>query len=260
MSSLTKSGAARLRGRLRYKLRQAFLALPKNVACNVCGWTGRRFVSDAWHEHVVCMRCRSQVRHRLMLATLLHHPGLTWGDLVDGKRVLHFAPEQSLDKLFRARAAKYTTADYMRDGVDLKLDMTNMPEVADSSVDLLVACDVLEHVPDVTAALRECGRVLAPGGRALFTIPQKDGLAKTEEDPSITSPEDRERVYGQIDHVRLFGNDLPEWIESVGLSAQVVEASSFSPAQVKRFVLFPPVLSKKPLATNYRKIYFARKT
>jgi SAM-dependent methyltransferase len=42
---------------------------------------------------------------------------------------------------------------------------------ADGSLDLIVHGDVLEHVPDFRLALRECARVLVPGGRMLFTAP-----------------------------------------------------------------------------------------
>ncbi len=39
------------------------------------------------------------------------------------------------------------------------------------SLDLLIHCDVLEHVPDAQAALRECARILAPSGTMLFSLP-----------------------------------------------------------------------------------------
>jgi SAM-dependent methyltransferase len=42
----------------------------------------------------------------------------------------------------------------------------------DGAFDLAVALDVLEHVDDDAAALRELARVLAPGGRLLVTVPQ----------------------------------------------------------------------------------------
>ena len=75
---------------IRLKLRNLFLRLPKNVECNVCGWSGRHLASDDWHPHSVCWKCRSKVRHRLMIESLTRIDGLTYKDLIDGKRTSRF--------------------------------------------------------------------------------------------------------------------------------------------------------------------------
>lgn len=245
--------------KVRWRLNDLYLRYPKRVTCNVCGWEGRRFNSDEWHKYVICRRCRSHVRHRLLAAALSRVEGLTLKDLVDGKRVLHFAPERRTTQLIKPRAGSYRTADFMAPNVDLQLDLTDMPAIPSDSVDLVVACDVLEHVPDHRRGMREIHRVLSPGGWAILTVPQKDGLEQTFEDPTITSPEERERVFGQSDHLRIFGNDVPQLLESAGFRVRVVGADAFPPEVVRRHVLFPPVLSAHPLATNHRKAYFARK-
>ena len=245
--------------RIQRKLRNLSLRFPKTVECNICGWSGRHLASDDWHPHSVCWKCRSQVRHRLMVEALTRLEGLTFKDLVDGKRVLHFSPEHQTTPLIQPRAGSYKTADYSRDDVDEQLDLTNMPSVADGSIDLLIAADVLEHVPDHMQGMREIHRVLAPGGTAILTVPQQDGLEKTWGDPSVTNPEERLRLFGQADHVRIFGNDLPQLLQSVGFNVQVITEKSFPPELVRKHVLFPPVLSTRPLATNYRKVFFARK-
>ncbi len=244
---------------IRLKLRNLSLRFPKTVECNICHWTGRHMGSDEWHPHTICWKCRSAVRHRLLTEAVRSLDGLTLHDLADSKRILHFAPERQTTPLFASRAASYKTADFMRDDVDARLDLTNMPSQADGSVDLLICCDVLEHVPDHMQGMREIFRVLAPGGSAILTVPQKDGLVRTESDPTISDPAERLRRFGQDDHLRIFGNDMAELLESVGFGVRVVDASNFAPEVVKRHVLFPPVLSKHPLATNHRRVFFARK-
>lgn len=49
-------------------------------------------------------------------------------------------------------------------------DLTRL-SFADASIDLLASFDVLEHVPDYEAALREIARVVRPGGHVLMTFP-----------------------------------------------------------------------------------------
>lgn len=50
------------------------------------------------------------------------------------------------------------------------VDMQKLP-YQDKSFDIVVHSDTLEHVPDPLAGLRECYRVLVPGGYCVFTVP-----------------------------------------------------------------------------------------
>jgi SAM-dependent methyltransferase len=232
---------------------------PERVQCNVCGWKGRRLVGNEWHPRTICPQCNSLVRHRLLFETLSRKPTLGVKNLVKGKRVLHIAPESIISTLLATDAAKYIRADLLRDDVDLVLDICNMKEVADRSFDLVVACDVLEHVPDDSAALREMNRVLAEGGWIIVTVPQKDKLPTTYEDGSVRTPEGRKAAFGQEDHLRIYGDDFPRRLEAHGFEVAVIDAKSFDQATVQRHVLFPPILSKHPLATNHRKLFFGQK-
>ena len=194
-----------------------------------------------------------------MVEALTRIDGLRFADIVNGKRLLHFSPEHQTTPLLKPRAKSYKTADFMRDDVDEKLDLTNMPSIATGSIDLLIAADVLEHVPDHIQGMREIFRVLMPGGWALLTVPQQDHLEKTWGDPNIADPEERLKKFGQRDHVRIFGDDMPELLKSVGFGVRVITEKDFPQKLVKKHVLFPPVLSTRPLATNYRKVFFAQK-
>lgn len=216
-----------------------------------------------WHPQTICPNCSSQVRHRLLVAALDDLDSVGWQRLVDGKRVLHFAPERTLQAAIRSRAFRYVSADLMADGgsypVDIGLDIADMPAVESGAIDCLIACDVLEHVPDHRRALSEISRVLAPGGCAILTVPQKDGLQETFEDPSAATPEARRRVFGQWNHLRIYGDDFPHMLEEIGFSVVMVDDHCFLPETALRLVLCPPVRSINPLATNYRKVFFAFK-
>lgn len=232
------------------------------VACNVCQWEGARFTDDLWHPGTICPQCLSQVRHRMLVAvldglTLVNAPAET--GLLAGKEVLHFAPERQLRERIRSTAAHHVTADFDRGDCDMRLDLSRMPEVSDASFDTLIACDVLEHVLDDTAAFREIFRVLKPGGLAILTVPQRDSPASTDEDSTVTSESDREHRFGQKDHVRMYGDDFAARAVAAGLTVQTIDHAAFATETVARHVLHPPQLSSNPLATNQRRLYFARK-
>ncbi|MEL7046551.1 MAG: class I SAM-dependent methyltransferase [Pseudomonadota bacterium] len=50
---------------------------------------------------------------------------------------------------------------------------------ADASHDAYISCDVLEHVPDLDATLREAARILKPGGAFIGTVPFAAGRYDT---------------------------------------------------------------------------------
>lgn len=236
-----------------------YLASPKLVECNICGWQGKHFLSDGWHEHITCPQCGLEVRHRLLWASLTEIEALKLEKLVKGKRVLHFAAEPLFSQKLAPLAKTYTTADFLKTNYDRQLDISNLSDLEDASIDLLIACDVLEHVPDHLQAIAEIYRVLSPGGYAILSVPQKDHLAETFEDPSIVDPKAREEIFGQSDHLRIYGDDFGSFLTDAGFELTVTDKSSFLEALVNQWVLFPPKLSPYPLATNYRKIFFAQK-
>ncbi|MFM8431480.1 MAG: methyltransferase domain-containing protein [Bacteroidota bacterium] len=191
---------------------------------------------------------------------LEEHATLNKFDLLTDKSVLHFAPEPVLRDKIKKLAGNYVTADYFALGyhypdIDLNLDIAAMPSIKSESIDCLIACDVLEHVADDQKALLEINRVLSKGGVCLITVPQRDGFDKTETDLSPMTPEQREKRFGQFDHYRIYGSDFVEQMSQAGFHVQVVDEKHFSNEVVERHVLFPPELSKHPLATNFRKVF-----
>lgn len=234
----------------------------KGTVCNVCGWEGRAFTDDPWHPGTICPVCRSQVRHRMLAAIFDGQslsPDINEKSLFTGKKILHFAPERQLRERIQKASSEYTTADYDRGDCDLKLDMSDMPQVSADSLDVVIACDVLEHVPSDSSAIGELHRILRSNGIAILTVPQKDSPSSTDEDSVVTDPVERERRFGQKDHVRMYGDDFPERLKSAGFEVRVVSENSFNLDVVEKYVLSPPVKNSNPLATNQRRIYFAKK-
>jgi len=264
MKSILRSGKHEVKQNLR-KLSQVYFKFAGNkVECNVCHFKTNRFGSDNWHPHTICQNCGSQVRQRLLMAALTNIEAVNLTKILKGKKILHFAPENMLRNFVKKNAAAYETADFLTEGyaynaIDHILDISAMKEIPDESFDCLIACDVLEHVPEHIAAIKEIHRVLMKGGSCILTVPQKDNLKTTFEDASITDPEMREKVFGQFDHLRIYGDDFPDILKANGFDVTVVTEKNFAPELVEKFVLFPPLLSKHPLATNYRKVFFGRK-
>jgi SAM-dependent methyltransferase len=149
--------------------------------------------------------------------------------------LLHFAPEHALRRRLGALDAVHsTTADLDHGGVDVQADITTLP-FADESFDAVLCSHVLEHVEDDRAAMRELVRVLRPGGWALVMVPLDHTRFETLEDPSITVPEDRERVFLQHDHVRLYAPDLADRLTAAGFEVSTERIpESLPPAAVAR--------------------------
>lgn len=245
--------------KIRSSIELISLSYPKKVCCNICRWEGRHFVSDAWHKHINCPKCRSGIRQRLFFATLQNNDELSFNTILKKKKILHFAPEALVGSNIKDQAAHYTTADLLRQDCDVQLDISDMPEIKNESYDAVIAFDVLEHVPNYQKALQEAHRVLSPNGFAIFTVPQKDNLDITYEDTGIVTPEEREKHFGQWDHLRIFGNDFTNTIENNNFKVKIVNESMFSQEICAKNVLFPPILSENSLATNYRKVFFCQK-
>jgi SAM-dependent methyltransferase len=237
----------------------AWLSYPRKVQCNICKWEGRDFLSDLWHEHINCPRCRSGIRQRLFFAALQNIEKFSYEKIIHEKKVLHFAPEEMVGSKIRDRASLYVTADFLRADCDLQLDMSHMPDIKDETFDVVIAFDVLEHVPNYQSALEEIHRILYSKGYAIFTVPQKDNLSNTFEDPNMISPDDRKVHFGQGDHLRIFGDDFAMAVERKGFTVVSVNESMFPDVLVRKHVLFPPLLSNIPLATNFRKVFFCQK-
>jgi len=143
-------------------------------------------------------------------------------NLFDGKprKVLHVAPEPFFRRRLQERLGEdYLTADLSNPNAMVKMDITKI-DYPERWFDVIYCSHVLEHVPDDRKAMREFHRVLKQDGWAILLVPIT--AENTFEDPSITTPEERFRVYGQVDHVRRYGPDYVDRIREAGFHVNVI--------------------------------------
>ena len=175
-------------------------------------------------------------RHRLLWLYLKNETDFFTS--TSKKKVLHFAPEQAFYKLFRnQKNLDYTTTDLLSPLADVKADICNLP-FEDNSYDIILCNHVLEHIPDDTKAMQELYRVLKPGGMGIFQIPQDLSRAKTFSDDTITDQKERAKIFGQYDHVRIYGLDYFDKLRSIGF--KVIEedyTKKISPELVEKYCL-----------------------
>lgn len=173
-------------------------------------------------------------RHRLLWLYLQNETDF----FSQPRRVLHFAPEQAFYKRFKNLShLDYITTDLNSPLADVKADICNLP-FADNSFDFILCNHVLEHIPDDTQAMRELYRILKPGGMGIFQIPQDLSRETTLEDASITDPKKRAEIFGQYDHVRVYGRDYFDKLRSVGFQVEEVDYTvRFTPEEIERYRL-----------------------
>lgn len=178
-------------------------------------------------DHFECPRCGSHDRERHLLL-YLHASGLL--DWMGGKTIVHFAPEKMLSSRIRATApVEYIRCDLHPSSPDMeRVDMEDMPFTS-SSIDMVIANHVLEHVANVDKALTEIQRILRPGGHAILQTPYSAVLARTWCDPGITTDAARLQAYGQEDHVRLFGSDIFDLFHDHGLESRIATHAELLP-------------------------------
>tara|TARA_B110000444_G_C18826106_1_gene590425 strand:- start:1463 stop:2230 length:768 start_codon:yes stop_codon:yes gene_type:complete len=139
------------------------------------------------------------------------------------KKVLHFAPEQAFYNQFKKiKKIDYTTTDLVSPLADVKADICNLP-FKDNEFDYIFCNHVLEHIPDDNKAMSELFRVLAPNGIGIFQIPQDLSREFTFEDDSVTNPKERAIIFGQYDHVRVYGRDYFDKLREIGFNVAAID-------------------------------------
>ncbi|MGW8122352.1 class I SAM-dependent methyltransferase [Roseivirga echinicomitans] len=210
-----------------------------NVTCPICEISYRKFLPYGRlnpRENALCPDSLSLERHRLMWLYLKEKTTF----FTAPHKLLHIAPEICFIDKFKAMPnIDYTTADLESPLADVKMDVHDIPFEA-NTFDVVFCNHVMEHVEDDIKSMSEIHRVLKPGGWAFIQSPQDYSREVTLEDPSITDPKERERVYWQNDHVRLFGLDYSKRLEKAGFKVTEDRYVMELPAETVRKYALPP--------------------
>lgn len=185
-------------------------------------------------ENVLSPSTLSLERHRLLWLWLERETEF----FTKPSKVLHFAPEQAFYKRFREmKHLDYTTTDLNSPLADVKADICDLP-FKDNDYDIIFCNHVLEHIPDDAKAMSELYRVLKPGGMAILQIPQELDREVTFEDNTITDPTERAKIFGQYDHVRVYGRDYFNTLRKFGFIVDEVDyTNQLSKEEVDRYRL-----------------------
>ena len=212
----------------------------KEVECPVCKNTYSRFLAYGYGEtprpNALCPGCLSLERHRNIWLYLQRETDFFTAKL----KMLHIAPEQSFHSRFKKmKNLDYVTADLESPLADIHCDVMALP-MEDNTFDVVMCNHVLEHVESDHKALTEIYRVLKPGGWAILQVPVGESLDATIEDPTITDPEERIRLFGQYDHVRMYARDFPERLHKAGfIPIEWLHTEHLSPEEEAKYKIPP---------------------
>lgn len=208
----------------------AFFLKGKTFTDPIDGKSFRTFLPYGYgkqRNNVLSPSTLSLERHRLLWLYLKNETDF----FSASKKVLHFAPEQAFYKRFKKmKKLDYVTTDLESPLADIKADICNLP-FDSNSYDIIFCNHVLEHIPNDTKAMQELYRVLKPGGMGIFQIPQDMNRATTFEDNTITNKKERAEIFGQYDHVRVYGRDYFDKLRSIGFKVDEVNYTSKLPEE-----------------------------
>lgn len=216
---------------------RAALGARKARYCPACGQSVVGFFRYGHNGEWGCPACGASPRERLV-NYLVDKGTLT---LPRGGAILHMAPnEHSLVTRFRDAARDYVPADLDPSRYPLpdvqRVDLMAIGETG--RFDLFYASHVMEHVPDDARVFGQIFACLKPGGEAWLMVPLWQPTDRpTEDGAPDMSPRERERRFGQWDHVRQYGLDFADRIRKAGFAVDLLRASDCPAEDVARMAL-----------------------
>ena len=206
------------------------LNLPyKKNYCNVCGWEGYRFRAIAGADYIRynagCPGCGSAERQRALIQYMNKRGYFD----KKGLRYLDIGPVPGFKAYFEAMGCDYISIDLESASAMIKMDAAQMG-FPDDTFDFIIASHVLEHIKDDVQAIKEMFRVLRSRGLCFIIVPFSKNRTDTIEykKPNILDP----------GHVRSYGLDISDRIESIGFKVEKIDlVSEANNDDVKRYGL-----------------------
>ena len=196
-----------------------------NVECPCCGSTFVTFLPAGIQKrpNAACLKCGSLERHRNLWLFFKENPQLFKAHT----KLLHAAPEKIFSEYFQSRKdIDYTAIDLEPEAYDytvntIAMDLTDL-KFDDNSFDVIICSHVLEHIPDDAKAMSEMHRVLKTDGWAIINVPVHQERATTFEDVTINDPKKQLELFGQPDHVRIYGRDYMDRLQHAGFKVEII--------------------------------------
>lgn len=155
--------------------------------CNVCGVETEFKIDDkaTLLREAVCSFCGASIRVSDIAGIIQKEISIAKKQMQNGANenlcILNLCSQGKVHELYKTfsgyRCGEYfdgvASGDYL-DGI-MCIDLQNIP-FEDNYFDFVITEDVLEHVWDVTRALKEINRVLKPGGKHIFTVPVHENI------------------------------------------------------------------------------------
>lgn len=170
-----------------------------------------------------CFVCHATDRDRLLFLFLKNNLNVFNNS---NQNILHIAPEKPIAKIFKQKGFKnYICGDKHEKGYSyssnvLDLDISSL-QFDIETFDLIICNHVLEHVIDDQKAMRELYRVLKPHGSAILQVPYSPLLEVSYENHAVEE-KDREKHFGQHDHVRVYGLDYFDKLRNAGFKVEKI--------------------------------------
>jgi len=227
--------------------------------CPICNFGFKKYMpyGDTNRQNAMCPKCGSIERYRLLYLYLLNETKFFEKNKA---YVLEIGPIKCSEKIFQKKDKDidYISVDkYRHTKAEIISDATNL-SFQDNVFDLIICYHVLEHIKDDIKAMVEIFRVLKPQGMALIQVPIDVNRKSTFEDSNVPK-KIYEEIFGQKDHVRIYGIDFKKRLERVGFNvARNSYIKNFSKKECLKFGLKDRYSLK--LYTTCEDIYICKKS